>query len=143
MKAILMGVHESNPYGHWEDLAFIAYNDYLLNLAGGTWDNPPPESDILKVAVKEADQIRMFIKKKEREPFWGWKDPRTVLTIKCFMPHLTNPHFFCCFRNPKDVAESLRVRDNKTIDEGYKLAIEYNRRLIGFLAEEHLDMEVI
>lgn len=139
----LLGPHESNPYGHWEDVSFIGVNDKILQTAGGAWDNPPQETAIIEAGKELAEPIRRLIERKEKEPFWGWKDPRTTLTIKCFLPYLTNPHFICCFRDPVDVAKSLAKRDGTPVGEGYALAIEYNRRLLEFLAGEYLNAEII
>ena len=132
----LLGKHPSNPYGHWEDREFIALNDAILTNAGGSWDDPPAESEIIAVGMKWAVTIEEFVRKKEKEPFWGWKDPRTTLTIQCYIPFLVNPHYFVCVRNPKDVAESLRKRNGMSIDKGLKLAGIYNSRLLSFLARQ-------
>jgi len=135
MGSALMGAHESNEYGHFEDVDFVNINDQILKLAGGSWYNPPPESNIIEVGKADEDGLKNFIRAKEREPFWGWKDPRTVLTIRCYMPFLKNPHFIACYRKPQDVAESLYKRDGVPIEKGISLAKEYNRRMLSFLKE--------
>ena len=135
MGSHLMGVAESNKYGHWEDIDFVGINDQILNLAGGSWDNPPPESNIIEVGKSDKAGLRDFIRLKEREPFWGWKDPRTALTIRCYMPYLKNPHFIACYRKPQEVAESLFKRDQMPIDKGISLAKIYNKRIFSFLKE--------
>jgi hypothetical protein len=129
----LLGTHESNPYGHWEDVDFIHFNDKLLSMAGGSWDDPPSKDKIKNLLYEKTSEIKAFIKSKEREPFWGWKDPRTVLTISLFMPFLQNPHFITCFRDPMEVARSLNKRDGMDIKKGLRLASIYNNRLIDFL----------
>ena len=135
MGSVLLGEDESNEYGHFEDVDFININDQILKLAGGSWDNPPPESKIIEVGKADEAGIRDFIRVKEKEPFWGWKDPRTVLTIRCYMPFLKNPHFITCYRKPQDVAGSLYKRDEMPIDKGLSLAKEYNQRMFSFLKE--------
>jgi hypothetical protein len=131
----LLGAMPSNIYGHFEDIDFIKFNDSILREAGGSWDKPPSRKKILEVGKKHKKQIESFIRSKQRGPFWGWKDPRTVLTIECYLPYLENPHFIACFRNPIEVAESLHKRDGKPINEGIKLANIYNKRLLEFLAK--------
>jgi hypothetical protein len=137
----LLGVNASNKYGYWEDIDFLAINDKLLSIAGGSWDDPPPEKDILAAGKLNKDLIHEFIKSKEqpivnrRHPFWGWKDPRTVLTIRCYMPYLSNPHFIACYRKPDEVAASLWERDQMPLEKGLALAKIYNERMAEFLRE--------
>lgn len=145
-------ITEFQPWGHWEDHSFWHLNDFILHSAGGTWANPPPEEDILRVCNENhvqktmKAQVQNMIekaklkfaelpadKKKNGVPMWGWKDPRTTLTIKGWLPFLTNPHFICCFRQPLEVAESLNKRDKLPIDKGLKMWQTYNKRLLDFL----------
>jgi len=69
---------------------------------------------------------------------WGWKDPRTTLTIEAYLPYLIKPHFYACFRDPKDVAKSLEIRNNFPISKGIELAKIYNKRLFEFLKNQYL-----
>jgi hypothetical protein len=131
----LLGASPSNPMGHFENIRFIALNDIILKEAGGSWREPPQESDILEAGRRCERKIKDVLNEESRGGLWGWKDPRTTLTIKCYLPFLRNPKFICCFRDPLEVAESLYKRDRMPIDEGVELAETYNRRLIGFLTE--------
>lgn len=130
----LLGADPTNPYGHFEDLEFIEMNEQILESAGGSWNNPPPEENIAEVGVMLRDNIWELIEKRNNEHrLWGWKDPRTTLTIKAYLPMLTSPHFFTCFRGPREVAASLKKRDGMQFEKGVQLAMEYNRRLFAFL----------
>jgi hypothetical protein len=131
----LIGANASNKCGYWEDIDFVYINDKLLSTAGGSWDNPPTEKDILEAGDLNKSLIHDFIESKERYPLWGWKDPRTVLTIKCYMPYLSNPHFIACYRKPAEVAASLWQRDGMHLDKGLALAKVYNDRMEQFLRE--------
>ncbi len=132
----LLGEHPSNPWGHYEDADFIRMNDQLLSAAGGTWDRPPIEENIAALENVWGARIKDFVEGKLREPFWGWKDPRTVLTIRLYLPYLVNPHFVACFRNPQDVAKSLAKRDREmTRKMALVLARIYNDRLLRFLSD--------
>jgi len=131
----LMGSARSNPKGHFEEMSFVKLNDWILKQAGGSWDNPPSEKAIMEVECD--DKIKMLISLHEKE-LWGWKDPRTSLTIRKYLPFLENPHFICNFRNPKDVAISLKMRDGMELSKGIALAKEYNSRVIKFLEEYHV-----
>ncbi len=136
----LLSAQASNPWGHFEDIEFIALNEAILRAAGGSWDNPPPEQAILDQARRYDSSIKALVRANDGNvdpdyPIWGWKDPRTTLTIRLYVKHLINPHFIACFRNPYDVAKSLNRRDGKPMNEGFNLAKEYNRRLISFLSD--------
>lgn len=132
----LLGAHPSNPYGHWEDVEFISINDRILQIAGGSWDNPPEPDKILGAGVVLSGELsEMMARKNQPGLHWGWKDPRTTLTARCFMPYLQEPHFITCFRNPLQVARSLNARDGMPVEQGVKLAGTYNQRLIEFLGE--------
>lgn len=132
----LLGAGLGNELGHFEDKGMIRLNDKLLRLAGGSWDNPPNEHAIFEVGYQHKDEIETAVKYRSMRDLWGWKDPRTVLTIRCFQPFLKNPIYVSCFRDPKEVAKSLHKRDNMPIEKGIKLANEYNRRLLKFLSEQ-------
>ena len=124
-----------NPKGYWEDKDFLDLNKMILNDVGGSWKNPPTESAILKNRSAYADEIEKLVKKREQYPLWGWKDPRTTLTIKLFLPHIKNPHFICCLRDPSDVAKSLSERNGMKFDKAMRLAKIYNDRMMEFMKE--------
>ena len=67
--------------------------------------------------------------------FYGWKDPRTTLTIRLYLPYLENPHFISCFREPDEVAKSLVAVGGFTLESAKKLTKIYNQRLLKFLTE--------
>jgi len=123
-----------NDKGHFENEEFMYLNELMLKMAGGSWDNPPSEEKILEIGPMFKYEITHLIERSKSD-LWGWKDPRTILTIKNYLPYLENPHFIVNFRNPMDVAESLRVRDKMPIEDGLKLAKIYNDRLMSFLSE--------
>ena len=130
-KQLLPGIR-GNPKGHFENIEFIYLNDKILKAAGGDWYIPPKEKDILALADSFKDEIQKIINRNKSE-LWGWKDPRTTLTIRLYLPYLENPHFIVNFREPLKVAKSLRKRDGFPIGFGLNLAREYNKRLLSFL----------
>jgi len=138
----LIPADSSNPKGHWEDNDFRFLNDDILKSAGGSWHDPPSEMAIMAQKEKYNLRIKTLIEKKQQE-IWGWKDPRTTLTIKLFVPHLENPHFICCFRNPVEVAKSLQKRNHFSIEKGLGIANIYNQRLIDFLKEKYINKDFI
>ena len=129
---------ELNPKGYYEDIEFVNLNKYLLKLAGGDWYNIPPEWKILKLAnePRPASLIKKLVQKRVRMyDRWGFKDPRTCLTIRLYLPYLPEHYIYASFRSPKDIAVSLNRCHNVPVDTAFNLAKEYNRRLLKFLEE--------
>ena len=135
-KALLNEIHMGPCPGPnvFESRPFVLLNRKILRRAKGSWHKPPPERAILDQYDGMRDQIIETIEaEKADRVLWGWKDPRTTLTIKLYLPHLENPHFINIFRNPLDVARSLQRRDGFTTERGVRLANIYNARLLNFL----------
>jgi hypothetical protein len=126
-----------NPHGYWEDIEFLNMNKTILLWAGGDWNDPPSESAILALRTKRPsliESIEKLIKRKQGAAgLWGWKDPRTVLTIGLYQPFLKEPIYVSCFRSSNAIAQSLHVRNQMPIAQGLELAYEYNKRLRAFL----------
>lgn len=126
----LMGPGEFNPQGHFENLDFVELNDLILATVGGSWDDPPSREKIASAGQQVVEKIKSVVEKSKGEK-WGWKDPRTSLTLDLFLPFLEDDvYLFVCFRKPRRVAESLNRRDGMPIGKGLELARIYNERLL-------------
>ena len=126
----LLGPAKGNPEGHFENIDFLNLDDEMLFKAGGNWLYPPSEEAIHKSAEQLKDKIKETIKRNQDE-MWGWKDPRTALTIQEYLPYLDDDvYLVAVFRKPKKVAESLNKRDGIPIERGIELAQKYNKRII-------------
>ena len=129
----LMKADKWNPQGYYENLDFVELNDLILKEAGGSWRNPPTEDDIIKAGKKYEDLIKETISRNSTD-MWGWKDPRTSLTLPIYLPFLRDDtYLITIFRKPERVALSLYRRDGISIEEGINLAKEYNRRIINHI----------
>jgi hypothetical protein len=115
-----------NPEGHFEDMDFLRRNVELLD--GNIWN----DVDRPLLDLDTGDLIRA----KDNKPLWGWKDPRTVLTIDKYYDHLEDPVIVGLFRKPEHVASSMARRGDISEDEALELAKAYNRKIIAFL-EKH------
>ena len=124
----LLGKVKSNPFGHFEDRQFINMNKRILKSCGGSWSSPPSVKSILNQKKFFSDEIRKLVKKNQSD-VWGWKEPRTTLTIELYLPHLNNPYFLVCYRNEMDIAKSLNKRNNMSTKESLKLTELYNKRI--------------
>jgi len=135
---LLLGLKD-NPKGHYENVDIIRLNDKILHQSGGSWHNPPPREKILEVGARYEENIKSIISKEidsaktKNMESWGFKDPRTCLTIDVWLNYLPNPQFIVCYRNSMDIAISLQKRNNFTLEKGIALTTEYNKRISEFL----------
>jgi len=130
------GKQPSNPLGHFEDREFLELNRKLIKAAGGTWDNPPDAYQIDNSKEKFADEIAALVSiKANQHPYtlWGWKDPRTSLTVGLYIPYLNNPYILICQREPDQIAESLWKRNQFERKTSLDLIENYQRRINDFL----------
>ena len=117
-----------NPEGHFEDLDFLEKNVEILG--GDIWNNADIE-------LNEAD-TRSLIQDKNTRPLWGWKDPRTSITVDKYYQHLDDPVILALFRKPELVGMSLARRGDMSEAEGTALAKAYNKKIIDFLSNKFL-----
>ncbi len=114
-----------NPKGFWEHEEITKLNDEILAVLGGTWHEPPA----LQLGWEGAAQLSSLRKRARaliRQEFatsdiWGWKDPRTCITLPFWQRLLPPMQYVICLRNPIDVASSLERRDGFSLDKGVRL----------------------
>jgi hypothetical protein len=100
--------NRKNPLGYFEDVDFLTINQELLRKAGGTWLDPPPAENIMKVSRLFKDEIeKLFTKKSSQNVVWGWKEPSSILSWGAYRPFVNNAKIIACFRGKKDVVRSL------------------------------------
>jgi hypothetical protein len=135
----MINLAKDNPRGHFENKWFVKMNDKILALAGGTWEIPPKKEKIneLKQNKKLMKEIKKLVTSQESS-LWGWKDPRTVLTLNLYLPYLKNPHFIVCYRDKRAIAKSLNKRNGFSIDKGINLCNTYNKRLTILLKNKKI-----
>lgn len=130
---ILMEAAEQNPEGFWEHVQVVEINEELLSLLGGGWDYPPP----LAVAWSSPrfDHLRtraarVFAEFRQHER-WGWKDPRTSLTLPFWRSVVDELQVVAVVRNPLEVALSLRHRNGFSVGLGLALWHATYERLLA------------
>lgn len=138
----------SNPRGSFESIDVHKINCKIFNLSAGKdlgiepyWDYSLPEK-ILAQKNKVRDDIQRFVFEKSKDKkIWGWKNPKTNLTIELFLPYLPNPYFVVVFRNPIKTAESTVIMTMKKIDfyRALRSINFYNQEILRFL-EKHPDL---
>lgn len=132
----LLGVHlgptdamsapgEDNPKGYWEHHPLALLNDEILATLGGRWDAPPvvrhdwtgdPRLEGLKAKARQ-----LIVQDFAAEPLWGWKDPRTCITLPFWQEIIGPLRYVICIRNPAAVAASLGRRNGMSIEQGEQL----------------------
>lgn len=116
-----------NKKGNCESPTLMAMQEDLLISSGGGWDNPPDNVNWLK---KHRDIRDAFIKTYQFQKIWGFKDPRTLYTLKGWLEVLPFAEFVGIFRDPLSVAQSLKARNQFLLDKSIALWGRYNKRLI-------------
>ena len=115
-----------------ESFFFLRFNEWILYQANASWDNPynyivADESFkqfISQLAYRYIGSIRRFeylgfnkfIKYKNLKNLdfaWGWKDPRNSITLDLWIKIFPEAKILHIYRNPIDVAESLKKRATK------------------------------
>jgi hypothetical protein len=125
----LMKPQEANPKGYWEHQMITDLNDAILTRLGGSCYEPPTFFPGWERAAELAD-LRRKARAVIHEDFataecWGWKDPRTCLTLP-FWQRLSPPtRYVVCLRNPVDVAHSLHRRDGFSGEKSTRLWLTY------------------
>ena len=121
-----------NRDGYFENRSFVRLNDAIIAQFGGKWNRPPsfppgweftPEAEIfLPQAEKLVGEFR--------QNSWGWKDPRTSLTLPFWRRLLPDLKVIVCIRNPVEVSRSLFVRSDTKSPAQFALLLTYYRQLL-------------
>lgn len=127
----------NNPKGFWEHKGIASLNERVLAALSDpppqirqAWRWPPPLRDRWeldgRLVVLRHTARRMLRGSFGGAPAWGWKDPRSCLTLPFWKPLLpAEPRYVICVRHPLDVAASLEARDAMPRDEALTLWLLY------------------
>src|ERR1700730_1114331 len=118
-----------NPTGYWEHHDIAAISDAIIKRYGGSWDETPllPPGWETAAAI---DDLRHRAQQLVQNQFgevqlWGWKDPRTCLTLPFWQQLLPNMRYIICLRNPVDVSRSIDHRDGLSAEKSSNLWFTY------------------
>ena len=117
-----------NRKGNRENLEIRQLNDDVLSFSGGAWNDPPQRLSWNQEHVGRRDElVRKFAL---RASVWGFKDPRTVLTLPFWRDAPTKLKFVGTFRSPSAVAQSLFNREGMPFEQGLGLWLFYNKIIL-------------
>jgi len=131
-----VGSGPENPVGFYEDKDFLVLNRKILAEAGGRWDRPPAYPRVADAGKVLSDQIDSLLKKKNKNKMWGWKEPRTVLTLPLYLKRLNHKdvRFVFIHRNllSSGISLAARPKHNLTVDRGMRLALQYETQCLEY-----------
>ena len=116
-----------NPLGFFEYAPVVDLNRDLLTALGGTWSSPPPlprgwlDDERLGELRIRAQELSAEIPERMIV-----KDPRLSLVQPLWEDVGSVPASVLCVRHPRAVADSLRARNEFTVDQGLLLWFRYN-----------------
>lgn len=135
-----------NPAGFYEDKEFLSFNIRLLQKLNSNWYTIPRMNDVINLMYdnKIINKVDTLIKKRQHKIKWGFKDPRTVLTLPIYMHYLCNKHknktkLIFVYRNPVAVAKSLMIRNNFNLDFGLMLCNAYVKNMTMYMHDYEID----
>lgn len=130
----------ANPKGFWEHRRFVNINNNILWKLGGHTHEPPVFSPEWQDQA-ELDDLRQRARSMIEEDFagrdlWGWKDPRTCLTLPFWQRLLPPMRYVICVRHPTAVARSLIHRDRMSLVGSLNLWLVYMRSALTYTADQ-------
>lgn len=137
---------DDSPWCHYEDPLFVSLNQQLLSSAGGSWRNPPALESLWRSSHAYNEQIQRLIRDRSTHDHWGWKDPRTCLTIPIWHHHTTlwsPPKYVMVWRERNHIIASLlqraKVKGDTDKPEAHWVQLTgfYWGRVINFLNVHH------
>jgi glycosyltransferase involved in cell wall biosynthesis len=124
-----------NVKGNNENTAIMELHDRLLTDNGGAW-NAPPDRVLWKSHHRQARDAILEQLRTTRSAWWGFKDPRTLLTLEGWIEAVPELRLVGIFRHPETVAQSLIVRSGCSRSQGLDLWYRYNRRLLALYRQQ-------
>lgn len=106
----MLPASDFNPAGFWEQREIVELNEEILVACGGTWLRPPSSSpgwetrpEMAPFAARIAELVARRFGESRR---WGFKDPRTTLTLPLWRSAVGDFDHVICLRNPVEVLDS-------------------------------------
>jgi hypothetical protein len=108
----------ANEKGHWESSEVLSINDEILRMFGSfrykppkfyeKWENDPRLEHLYKRGKFFAEKMNA------KSQIWGFKDPRTCLTLPFWKKIIPDMLYVIPVRDAFEVAASLKKRDGSS-----------------------------
>jgi hypothetical protein len=142
----LMPCAEQNIKGFWEDLEVVNINDRILKLADMDWASinrfPTELIDSPKGILLQKEAKKIVSERITENPVWGVKDPRLTRLLpfwqKIFFDLQIAAHYIYVIRNPLDIANSLKSRDDFDLSMSIQLWLLYTFESLTHLTGEKI-----
>ncbi|HEX4477677.1 MAG TPA: sulfotransferase [Polyangiaceae bacterium] len=121
-----------NEKGNRENRSIMELQEAILVHSGGAWDAPPERL----AWTDEHSARRDAIIRSYAVPRWGFKDPRTLVTLAFWREALDDVTFVGTFRHPLLVAKSLMQRNGGELARWMALWTDYNERMLALHERE-------
>lgn len=132
-------VYESRPHnrkGNREHQRVMDLNNAVLACSGAAWDVPPDQLRWDDACTRARAATITELAHGANGGAWGFKDPRTLLTLPFWREVLEEVRMVGTFRDPLQVMRSLRARDpSMPPARCLDLWLAYNQRLLDLHAE--------
>jgi len=150
---VTMGTYETfwprplpqNPKGFYENYDFRKINDTILRESGYNTKHYKTRIPIPKFSKNsKAKMIKTIEKYESKFENWGWKDPRTCLTISNWMvvfqelDLIEKVKIIFVSRRSLSVARSLKKRNDLPLLQGVNLWKVYTERAINFCESNNI-----
>src|SRR5258708_1207080 len=131
-----------NPEGYWEHQSALDLNDQLLAILGGSWQVPPafPPQWETRAELRALVPLAKRIFADYPEP-WGWKDPRTMITLRFWLALFPEAQIVFLLRNPLETARSLstgKPSRDLTFDQAINLWLTYHQEMLREVSTSQL-----
>lgn len=131
---------ETNPDGHFENKEISRIDNDILHYCGREWYSLEGfESYYSSAQIKKAEgQLKLIVQKLlEKSNIVAIKDPRISILLPVWKKILSGldveVQYIWVYRNPLEVAESLRKRDGYSRKHGLLLWSYYNLNILKYL----------
>ena len=130
-RGLFLGRHSKrNPYnlrGNRENPDVVVLNEDILKRNGGSWRAPPTA---VEWGSDHVERARSILGEHAERPLWGFKDPRTLVTLDGWLRLVPDLEFVGVFRHPARVARSLASRPKLPVKDPVELWRFHNERLL-------------
>ena len=117
-----------NQKGNRENTEIVEINDCVLESNHGDWLTPPQQCPW---SEQQLERGKVLLDTYSDIDVFGFKDPRTLITLNGWLSIAPHSEFVGIFRHPSAVVKSLVKRGQVTESQGISAWISYNQALLA------------